>query len=90
MTQGTAFELRVTVIPPGGQAAYREADWRDALVLVESGDVELECEGGSRERFGCVVGQSAAGRRHLDVTADATQQFGSGFAFELGELDGHG
>jgi quercetin dioxygenase-like cupin family protein len=52
VTQGTAFELRVTVIPPGGQADYREADWRDALVLVESGEVELECEGGSRERFG--------------------------------------
>jgi quercetin dioxygenase-like cupin family protein len=52
VTQVTAFDLRVTVIPPGGQEAYREADWRDALVLVESGEVELECEGGSRERFG--------------------------------------
>ena len=41
-----------------------------------------------RERFRCVGGQSAAGRRQLDVAADATQQLGSGFAFELGELDG--
>ena len=52
MSHPTAFELHVTVIPPGGRAAYREADWHDALVLVESGEVELECEGGSRERFG--------------------------------------
>jgi len=30
---------------------YREEEWRDSLVIVESGIVELECEMGRRVRF---------------------------------------
>ena len=29
-------------LEPGGTLAYREEDWRDALVTVESGELELE------------------------------------------------
>jgi hypothetical protein len=53
VTSRTAFELRVTVVAPGDAHAYRDTDWRDALVLVESGEIELECVGGGREVFGC-------------------------------------
>jgi hypothetical protein len=48
----SAFEVRLVALPPGRGRRYREADWRDALVVIERGDVELECVGGSRRRFG--------------------------------------
>jgi hypothetical protein len=38
-------------VPPGRARDYDEADWRDALVLVVRGEIELEGQGGSRERF---------------------------------------
>ena len=41
------FERRIVSVPPGGTLDYRDADWRDALVLVVRGEIEL---GG--ERFG--------------------------------------
>ena len=37
-----AFELRVVTIAPGRERAYHEAEWRDALVFVERGEIELE------------------------------------------------
>jgi hypothetical protein len=40
------FERRIVSVPPGGELEYDEADWRDALVLVVRGEIEL-----GRERF---------------------------------------
>jgi hypothetical protein len=45
------FDRRVVSVPPGRTRDYDEADWRDALVLVVRGEIELEGQGGSRERF---------------------------------------
>ncbi|MGH4025946.1 MAG: hypothetical protein ACRDRV_15325 [Pseudonocardiaceae bacterium] len=50
---GPAFERRVIVLAPGGSRAYDEAEWRDALVVVEHGEVELECTAGGCRRFTC-------------------------------------
>ena len=47
----TQFELREISVAPGGERPFAEADWRDALVLVERGEVEVECLGGARCRF---------------------------------------
>ena len=47
----TAFDLRVVELPPGGERAYDGAEWHDALVVVERGEIELDCRGGSRPRF---------------------------------------
>jgi hypothetical protein len=47
-----AFERRVVAIPPGCERAFDHEDWRDAIVVVERGAVELECSGGSRHWFG--------------------------------------
>jgi len=44
-------ELRMVVVAPGHTLAYHQAAWRDAIVVVEGGAVELECLGGSRRRF---------------------------------------
>jgi hypothetical protein len=41
------FERRIVSVPPGGALDYDEEVWRDALVLVVRGEIEL---GG--ERFG--------------------------------------
>lgn len=45
------FELRVVTVAPGRARRYAEAEWRDALVVVESGEVELETEDHGRWRF---------------------------------------
>ena len=35
------FALRTVRVEPGVSLPYEEADWRDALVTVESGELEL-------------------------------------------------
>jgi hypothetical protein len=47
------FELRVVTVAPGQQRAYDQPEWRGGLVIVERGEIDLECLGGSRRRFGC-------------------------------------
>jgi hypothetical protein len=47
-----AFELRTFVVAPGGERPYAGADWHDALVVVERGEIELEWRNGARRRFG--------------------------------------
>ena len=46
------FRLRAVMIAPGGTRPFRAAEWEDALVVVERGEVELECRAGRRHRFG--------------------------------------
>jgi quercetin dioxygenase-like cupin family protein len=47
----TAFDVRVVEVAPGAERASHEAEWRDALVVVDRGEIELDCVGGSRRRF---------------------------------------
>jgi len=44
-------ELRIVVVAPGHTLPYDQAAWRDAIVVVEDGALELECLGGSRQRL---------------------------------------
>jgi Cupin domain len=46
------FEIRVVTVAPGRERRYAETEWRDALVVVEHGEVELETEDDARWRFG--------------------------------------
>jgi hypothetical protein len=46
-----AFELRVVAVAPGSERPYDAAEWRDALVVVEEGEIELEALSGSRRRL---------------------------------------
>lgn len=46
------FEHRVVTIPAGSARAYDEHEWRDAIVVVEQGEIELEALDGERHRFG--------------------------------------
>jgi quercetin dioxygenase-like cupin family protein len=46
-----AFVLRAVAVAPGCKRAYDEAEWRDAIVVVERGEIELECLGGTSQRF---------------------------------------
>jgi len=46
-----AFELWAAAVAPGRERPYHEAEWRDAIVVVERGAVEIEFLGGSRRRF---------------------------------------
>jgi|GEM_PF-1325388 len=47
-----AFELDVVVVPAGTRRAFDPAQWRDALVVVEHGEIDLEGAGGTTRRFG--------------------------------------
>ncbi|MBA2764522.1 MAG: hypothetical protein H0U42_07530 [Thermoleophilaceae bacterium] len=46
------FRLREIKIPAGGRHGYDENEWREALIVVESGEFEVECSKGLRRRFG--------------------------------------
>jgi len=46
------FDRRVVVVAPGEARAYVPGEWRDALVVVEHGAVEVEDDAGGRVRFG--------------------------------------
>ena len=48
---GSGFRRRSVVLEPGESRPSGDAEWRDALVIVERGDVELECAAGGRRRF---------------------------------------
>jgi len=41
----------VVAVEHGRERAYDESEWRDALVVVGSGEIELESLGGARARF---------------------------------------
>jgi hypothetical protein len=44
--------VRVVAVAPGDDRPYDEAEWRDALVLVRSGEIELRGVSGARCVFG--------------------------------------
>jgi hypothetical protein len=46
-----AFEVRHDVLAPGDCRPHDDAAWRDAVVLVEHGHLELECVRGRRHAF---------------------------------------
>jgi hypothetical protein len=55
------FEIRAVAVEVGIERIYNEAEWRDALVVVTCGEIELESVGGDACRFGrgavlCLVG----------------------------------
>src|SRR3954453_22481986 len=60
------FSRRVVTISPGERRAFVHADWRDALVVITSGAVDLECDRGGRRRFTAGTMMSLGG---LDLKA---------------------
>jgi hypothetical protein len=45
------FRLRTVILQPGDALDYRRADWADTLVVLERGELEIECRGGARAGF---------------------------------------
>jgi quercetin dioxygenase-like cupin family protein len=45
-----AFVWRAVAVAPGSRRPYDEAEWRDAIVSVTRGEIELECTSGARQR----------------------------------------
>jgi hypothetical protein len=48
-----SFHVRAVTVAPGDERAYDPAEWGDALVVVERGEIELEGASGTRVRFCC-------------------------------------
>lgn len=51
------FRFRVVTVEPGVDRIYTGAEWRDALVVVARGELELQSSDGDSYRFGrgCVL-----------------------------------
>lgn len=47
-----SFTRRICIIAPGCGRDFDEHEWRDALVILEHGQIELVYTDGSRQRFG--------------------------------------
>jgi hypothetical protein len=47
------FDIRRVAIDPGCERPYDAAEWEDALVFVEHGEIELESSAAGSRRFGC-------------------------------------
>ena len=64
---GADFVRRAVVLEPGTSRPSHDAEWRDALVLLVQGDVDLECAAGGRRRFhaGAVLWLAGIGLRTL-------------------------
>jgi hypothetical protein len=45
------FRLRTLILQPRDAIDCQQADWADTLVLVEQGDLEIECRSGARACF---------------------------------------
>jgi hypothetical protein len=61
MEAPSGFEIRTVEVEVGIERIYNEAEWRDALVVVTHGVIELESVGGDASRFErgavlCLVG----------------------------------
>jgi hypothetical protein len=48
---GSAFRRRTVTIPAQETVPFVAEDWRDAIVMVERGSVDLCCTRGGRRRF---------------------------------------
>jgi quercetin dioxygenase-like cupin family protein len=46
-----SFVLKILTLQPGDEEPYRDADWADTIVIVERGELELECNAGGHRRF---------------------------------------
>ena len=47
------FEIRAVEVEAGGHRIYHADEWRDSLVALARGEIELECVSGERRCFGC-------------------------------------
>jgi len=67
------YRLRTLTLQPRDAIDYVPADWADTLVVVERGEVELECRSGNRAWFaeGSVVVLAGLGLRRLRNAGDA-------------------
>ncbi|HEY7706595.1 MAG TPA: cupin domain-containing protein [Gaiellaceae bacterium] len=45
------FEVRAVSVEPGSDRIYHRDEWRDALVVVVQGEIELDCRDGKRQRL---------------------------------------
>jgi len=62
-----SFRLRTLTVPPGTSIDYRPVDWLDTLVVVEVGELEVECRSGTCTSFqeGAVLSFAQLEPRHL-------------------------
>ncbi|MBL7490619.1 hypothetical protein I6A62_21595 [Frankia sp. AgW1.1] len=45
------LRLRTVVLPAGDAVAFQRADWVDTLIVVELGELDVECDDGTHATF---------------------------------------
>ena len=65
-----SFVLRVVTVAPATVRVFQDSDWHDALVVIESGRIELETFKGTRRGFAagdvlCLKGLSVRALHNL-------------------------
>jgi hypothetical protein len=63
---------QVVTIEPGQALAFDEARWNDTLVVIDAGELEIECQLGGRRRFprGAVLWLAGINARALHCVGD--------------------
>jgi len=51
MDEPPGFVVRAVGVNPGGDRIYNEREWRDAIVVMARGEIELEAVNGERQHF---------------------------------------
>lgn len=46
------FQVRLVILGPGDSLGYRVGDWLATLIVVERGELDVECDSGTHARFG--------------------------------------
>lgn len=46
------FRVRLVILEPGDSLGYQHSDWTAALVVVEHGELAVECHSGAHAHFG--------------------------------------
>ena len=64
------FRVRTLSLRPCAAIDYRQSDWDGALVIVEQGELEIECRSGVRVRFaeGSILAFAGLALRRLHNT----------------------
>jgi len=65
-------QRRVVTIEPGLSLPFEESHWSDTLVVIDAGELEIECQLGGRRRFprGAVLWLSGINARALHNVGD--------------------
>jgi hypothetical protein len=68
-----SFDVRMVTIPAGTSLDFDERAWRDAIVVLEAGELEVECLRGGRQSFAVGAIMCLAGLELKTLSSTGTE-----------------